>query len=265
MVKLFMDAVHPSPAIDRPVGGIPDVHTGVAYYGRGELRDLAIAAVEAGLGVAMHALGDCAIDLALDAAAAVRATGAGRDAHLRIEHFVLASREQARRAADLGVVVVTNPGFLDAWGDQYLERWITDGRPDLHVLPLRDLVDAGVTVAAASDYPCDVLDPFHGIWAAVARRSWTGDVLHAEQALTPLEALRLATVGGAAALRRGGEEGSLEPGKRANLAVLDRDVLDCPADELATIRVLRTLVNGIDVHPHHESPPHGERKVGPGN
>jgi hypothetical protein len=266
LVKLFVDAVHPSPAIDRPIAGVPDVHTGVAYYGRGELRDLVLAAVEGGLGVAMHALGDCAIDTALDAVAAARATGPGRDAHLRIEHFVLASREQALRAADLGVVVVTNPGFIDTWGDQYLERWVIDGRPDLHVLPVRDLIDAGVTVAAASDYPCDALDPFHGIWAAVARRSWTGDILHGEQAITPLEALRLHTAGAAAALGRSADEGSLEPGKRANLAVLDRDPLDCPTEELATISVVRTLIDGVDVVAHHEGPPRDhEREVRPGN
>ncbi len=245
MVKLFVDAVHPSPAIDRPVDGVPDVHTGATYYGRGELAAVAQAAVNAGLGVAMHALGDCAIDLALDALGAVRRTEAGRNALLRIEHFVLASRDQARRAADLGVVVVTNPGFVDTWGDQYLERWIIDGRPDLHVLPLRDLLDAGVELAAASDYPCDTHSPFHGMWAAVARRSWTGELLCGDQAVSAEEALRLYTRGAAAALGTTADEGTLEVGKRANLAVLDRDPLACPVDDLADIRVLRTYVDGV--------------------
>jgi predicted amidohydrolase YtcJ len=245
MVKVFVDAVHPSPAIDRPVDGKPAVHTCVIYYGQGELADLALAATERSMGVAMHALGDCAIDQALEACSAVRATEAGREADLRIEHFVLASREQAQRAADLGVIVVTNPGFVDTWGDQYLERWNIDGRPELHVLPLRDLLDAGVTVASASDYPCDELDPFHGISAAVARRSWTGDELHPEQAITPLEALRLSTRSAAEASGTAAEDGSIEPGKRANLAVLDRDPLSCSTDQLKSVRVLRTYVDGL--------------------
>ncbi len=84
VVKVFVDAVHPSPAIDRPVGGVPDMHTGVNYYGSGELADLARLTVEQEMGVAMHALGDCAIDQALDACAAVSRHGlrpGGASAH----------------------------------------------------------------------------------------------------------------------------------------------------------------------------------------
>ena len=69
MVKVFVDVVHPSPAIDRPVGRNSNAHTGVAYYGRGELIDLGRSALEQGMGLAMHALGNCAIDIALDAMA----------------------------------------------------------------------------------------------------------------------------------------------------------------------------------------------------
>ena len=244
MIKVFVDVVHPSPAIDRPGHSGPETHTGVNYYGRGELSDLVRAAVDHGIGVAMHALGNCAIDVALDACAAVRGTRDGNAATLRIEHFVLASREQAARAADLGVAVVTNPGFVDTWGDQYLERWSIRGRPDLRVLPIRDLLDAGVATAAASDYPCDELDPLHGIWAAVARQSWTGDDLYPEQAITPTEALRLVTCGAANASGTQAVEGSLEPGKHANLVVLDRDPITCPTDALRSIHVERTYIGG---------------------
>lgn len=254
-VKLFMDAVHPSPAIDRPMGGRPDVHTGVNFYSRGEATELVTETVAAGLQVAIHALGNCAVGQSLDACGAVRRTNLGRDAALRIEHFVLANQSQCRQAADLGVVVVTNPGFVDTWGDQYLERWRWDGRPDLKVLPLRTLLDAGVTVAAASDHPCDELSPFHGMWAAVARRSWTGETLFPEEAVTPLEALRMYTATAAAASGRAGDEGSIEVGKRANLAVLDRDPTTCSEDDLRDVTVLQTYVDGKLAFEHAEAWP----------
>ncbi len=245
-MKLFMDAVHPSPAIDRPFDGRPDAHTGVNYYGRGEAYEMVREATGAGLSVAIHALGNCAVDQALDVFARVRAVEP--EARLRIEHFVLAGDTQARRARDLGVMVVTNPGFIDTWGDQYLERWRFDGREDLRVIPIRTLLEAGVTVAAASDHPCDDLNPFHGIWAAVARRSWTGDLLYADEAITPLEALRMYTQSAAIAEGRGAEEGSIEVGKKANLAVLDRDPVTCSLDELRDVAVVATYVDGARVY-----------------
>lgn len=238
-VKLFMDVVHPSPALD-----LDDRHTGVNYYGRGEIARLAADLVARGFGVAIHALGNCAVDQALDAFAAVRASRDGVRAHLRIEHFILANKEQARRAAALGIIVVTNPGFADTWGDQYLERWVTAGRPDLHVLPIRTLLDAGVRVSAASDHPCDDPNPFHGMWAAVARRSWTGDLLFPEEATTRREALRLFTAAAAVGAGVERDEGSLEVGKRANLIVVDRDPVTCDLAALPETRVLAAMIGG---------------------
>jgi len=244
-LKIFMDAVHPSPAIDRPAGDIADAHTGVNFYSRGEALELVTEATAAGLQVAIHALGNCAVEQSLETYAAVRRTSAGRDASLRIEHFVLANEAQCREAAELGVTIVTNPGFVHRWGDQYLERWRWDGRPDLKVLPLRTLLDAGVTVAAASDHPCDDLDPFHGMWAAVERRSWTGDSLFPEEAVTRSEALRMYTASAAAACGQASDAGSIEVGKRANLVVLDRDPITCATGDLPDTAALQTYIDGV--------------------
>ncbi len=243
-VKLFMDVVHPSPAIDQLVGERRDAHTGATFYGRGEAIDLACDLAARGFGIAIHALGNCAIDRALDAFAAVRATTDGTRARLRIEHFILGNEAQARRTAELGIQVVTNPGFADTWGDQYLERWVTPGRPDLHVLPIRTLLDAGVAVSAASDHPCDSANPFHGMWAAVARRSWTGDLLFPDEAVSRQEAVRMFTRTAADAAGVGDEEGSLEVGRRANLVVVDRDPLACDLDALPDTVVLASMVGG---------------------
>jgi predicted amidohydrolase YtcJ len=249
-IKLFMDAVHPSPAIDQTVAGLPGRHTGLNYYSRGEALELALQAVSAGLQVAVHALGDCAVQQTLDVFSAIRQTSTGSAASLRIEHFVLASPEQAARAAALGVIVVTNPGFVHRWGDQYLHRWRWDGRPELRVLPMRTLLDCGVVVAAGSDYPCDGLNPFVAMWAAVTRRSWTEEPVFEGEAVSPLEALRMYTSSAAMACGRESEEGTIEVGKRANLVVLDRNPLVCSSESLPSTLVLATYLDGAAVFEH---------------
>jgi predicted amidohydrolase YtcJ len=243
-LKMFMDAVHPGPAIDRCEHGIPDFHTGTNYYSRGEAWELVQAATARGLQVAIHSLGNCAVRQTLDTFASARRTPEGKNASLRIEHFIIGTKEQAARAADLEIMVMTNPGFAHRWGDMYLHNWRGKGQPDLRILPLRTLVDAGVLVAAASDYPCDVLDPLEGIWAAVTRRALNGEMVDPEEGVTPLEALRMYTSNAAIVSGRGSEEGTIEVGKRANLVVLDQNPLACHEESLRDIVVLQTYVDG---------------------
>jgi hypothetical protein len=243
-LKLFMDTVYPGPAIDHCEDGIPDVHRGRNYYGAAEAEELVRTATGRGLEVSIHCLGNCALRQALDAYAAVRRSPGGLDRRLRVEHFIIATQEQVRRTAELGVVVMMQPVFAQAWGDMYLDEWRGPGQPQLRILPMRSLLDAGATVAASSDYPCAALSPMEGIWSAVTRRGPNGEPVDPEEAVSPLEALRAYTVSAALACGRESEEGTLEAGKRANLVVLDRNPLTCGHDELRELGVMSTYVDG---------------------
>lgn len=243
-LKLFMDTVYPGPAIDHCEEGIPDVHKGTNYYSAQEAEELALVASGRGLDLSIHCLGNCALGQALDAYASVRRHRAAIDTRLRVEHFIIATADQVQRTAELGVVVMMQPAFTYSWGDMYLDDWRGPGQPDLRILPMRSLIDAGAVVAASSDYPCAPLSPMLGMWSAVTRRGPHGEVVDPDEAITALEALRAYTVSAAIACGREGEEGTLEVGKRANLAVLDRNPLTCPAGELREISVLRTYVDG---------------------
>ena len=230
MVKLFVDAVHPSPAIDRPIAGRAG-----RPHGRGLLRARRADGPRAGRGRARPGCRDARArglrhrPCARCGGRQPKDTRPGRDALLRIEHFVLASRDQARRAADLGVVVVTNPGFVDTWGDQYIDRWIIDGRPDLHVLPLSaTCIDAGRHGRSCIRLPvrCPRPVPRHlGRECREGHGPATSCITH-----RPSPPARRCGCRPPAPPRHSvasAEEGSLEPGKRANLVVLDRDPLDC--------------------------------------
>ena len=246
-VKMFMDVVHPGPAIDRRTAD-GYRHTGRNFYSRTEAEALIVDIVERGFEPAVHALGSCGLEQALAAYEAVRRVS-GRDAaSLRVEHFIIATGEQVSRTNSLGVKAVVNPGFIDRWGDMYLHEWRGDETDwdELRIIPIRSMLDAGVTVAAGSDYPCAPMSPLVCIQAAVTRMSMTGETVDACEAIDPLEGLRLYT-SSAAAVDGRADIGTIEVGKRASFAVLDADPTAVASEAIGTIKVLQTWVDGARV------------------
>ena len=153
------------------------------------------------------------------------------------------------RAAALGVKAIVNPGFLHQWGDMYLHGWRGDDTAyeELRIIPIRSMLDAGVTVAAGSDYPCAPMSPLMCVQAAVTRGTMTGEVVDEREGIDPLAALRLYT--SSAAVVDGRDDiGVLEVGRRANLAVLEDDPTNVGLAAIGGIRVLETWVDGERVH-----------------
>jgi predicted amidohydrolase YtcJ len=252
MLKIFMDAAHPGPgSIDHRHGDCCVEHYGTNFYSGPEVEALALQGAEAGLDIAIHCIGNCALSHALDAFELVRRRFGDDDHRLRVEHAFLTEPDQARRLAHLGVTVVAQPYVAYNWGDDWsaeLGLPLADESDQLRLVPLQSLRDQGVTVAASSDYPCGTLSPFEIMWTAVARETRTGVPAQREEAVDRLTALRMFTVDAAVASGRGGEEGSIEVGKRANLVVLDADPLECALDDLRSILVLETYLDGELVH-----------------
>jgi predicted amidohydrolase YtcJ len=201
----------------------------------------------AGIGMAMHAIGDRAVAFVLDAVerAEGRRPGVPRD---RIEHAQLVRPADARRFASLGVVASIQPIHAAADRDLVEARW--DGRQD-DAYAWRLLADTNALLAAGSDAPVESDNPWLGIFAAVHRRL-PGD-LRADwrpaQALTVIEALSAYTLAPALAIGAP-DEGHLRVGAQADLAVLTASLETLlRADEaLATIGSDLTLVEGREVH-----------------
>jgi predicted amidohydrolase YtcJ len=241
MLKVFMDPSYPSPAIDRASGCGCMERLGASCYAPEEIKDLATSAAKRGLGLAVHCGGNRAVEQALDAFEAVRAAPGNGSLTLRIEHSFIGARGQARRFAELGVQLVTQPGLAAEYG-HFFAGMRGDDRENLVLFPVRSMLDAGVAVAASSDYPCGGgLDPLAIMSAAVERRRADGVPIDPEEAVDREAALRMFTQWAAAACGRWPIEGSLAPGKRANLVVLDRDPLRC---DPATVSVEQTWVDG---------------------
>ncbi len=149
------------------------------------------------------------------------------------------------RAAELGIPVVSQPGFLSGLGDGFAEAF--GGQAD-QLYAFRSWQRAGITVAGSSDAPVITPDPLTGIRDAVVRRTAGGQLIGPDERLSARAALALYTTGAAFAMHRETELGSLERGKRADFTVLDRNPLSVDPEQIADIQVLATVVDGTPTY-----------------
>ena len=225
---------------------VPPYGSGILFFDRAELTAMVADFDARGFQVCIHAQGDRAIATVLDAYAATLAgSSAGNPRRHRIEHGGAMYPALAARAAELGIVVASQPGFLSALGDGFAAAF-PDHRDQLY--SFRSWQRAGITVAGSSDAPVITPDPLVGIRDAVLRRTGQGQLLGPGEGLTARDALALYTTHAAFAMHRESEIGSLEPGKLADFAVLDASPLLADPEQIADIRVLATVLGGTPVH-----------------
>ncbi|MDH5234236.1 MAG: amidohydrolase [Gemmatimonadota bacterium] len=212
---------------------------GVLRFEDAELLALAREAQEAGWRIATHAIGDVAIDQVLEVYEALGRNGVRH----RIEHLGLPSAAQLARAAALDVIAVPQSVFLHELGRNFRAALPDSFLPRTY--PIRDMVDAGLTVALSSDAPVVEDDGiFRGIQSAVDRLDDEGVAIAPGQSITAAEALYAYTMGGAIACGEDAQRGSITAGKRADFAVLSGDPLTTETAALATITVDQTWVAG---------------------
>ena len=195
------------------------------------------AAHAAGFQICVHAIGDGAIERSVTLYARLLAEQPRRDHRHRIEHASIVTPALAARMAALGLCVSTQPLFIDSEKTWLHRRLGTQRARDAY--PLRTLLDAGVRVGGASDAPVESTSVLHAMQCCVTREGF-----ETHQAISAEEALRLFTREAAFIQFEEHEKGTLAPGKRADLVLLDRNPLTVSPDRIAGIRVLRTVVAG---------------------
>ena len=243
-LKIFMDPVFPDAANFKCHDNGEMEKVGSIYYSQEEADELVLSAHRLGMQVIIHCLGPWAIEQALNSFEKALRDKPVSDPRFRIEHFTMPTREQIDRAKSLDVIASVQPPFIYTWADRQAVRAGELGRT-FGIEPYRSMIDAGLTVAGGSDNPCAPLDPLIGIRASINRVTQrTGEAVSTEEAVTPMEALRMYTINGAVALRRESEVGSLEVGKRADLVLLGHDPTQANPDYITDIAVERTYVDG---------------------
>jgi predicted amidohydrolase YtcJ len=203
-----------------------------------------------GLQVHQHALGDRAVRSALDALGTARRVNGPNDLRHHIAHLQLPDPEDLSRLREVGAVANMQPFW--AQPDPLIETMTkprVGDRAD-RLYPIGDLRRTGAVLAFGSDWPVSTPDPFLQMEVAVTRRapgSSDGPVLVAAQGID-LNAALGAFTRGSAFVNHDDDAGSIEPGMRADLAVLDRNPFDGSASQIATTRVTMTLAAGRVVH-----------------
>jgi len=258
-IKMFLDGgmLTGSAFMQKPWGvsktyGITDPnYRGVLFIPRQRLLPIVKTAVESGLQFTAHSVGDGAVHTLLDVYEEVNKTTPVANVRCCITHSNFMSREAIDQAKQLGVCLDIQPIWL--WLDT---RTLVNqfGYDRLRYFqPLKSIFDAGVTAGGGSDHMQKIgslrsinpYNPFLGMYTTLTRQArWYQGQLHPEEALTRQQALRFYTANNAYLLFREKETGSIEPGKFADLAILDRDILNCPLDEIRETQVEKTYLAG---------------------
>jgi hypothetical protein len=224
---------------------VPPYGSGIMYFERDELTAMVRDFDARGFQVCVHAQGDRAIETVLDAYAAVLEPGSGNPRRHRIEHGGAMYPQLTERAADLAIVIASQPGFLSVLGDGFAAAF-PETRDQLYAFA--SWQRAGVTVAGSSDSPVITADPRIGIRDAILRRTGDGRVLGPDERLPAREALALYTTQAAFACHREDEIGTLEPGKLADFTVLDANPLEIDPGRIGDIGVLATVLGGTPAY-----------------
>lgn len=214
-----------------------------------DLQSWTASADREGLQVVVHAIGDRAIRLQLDVFERVAQANGPRDRRFRIEHAQHIAPNDIPRFGKLGVIASMQPYHAIDDG-RWAERVIGAER-SATTYAFRSLLDAGGKLAFGSDWFVAPPTPLEGIYAAVTRRTLDGkhpDGWMPHQKISVEESLRAYTIDAAYAAFSESSLGSLEPGKLADIVVLQCDLFEIPSQELNTVPIAATIVGGKVVY-----------------
>lgn len=224
--------------------GRPDDY-GILIMDQDEIHAAVADAVANGWRIGIHANGDTAIDMTLNAYERALSNWQGPNPRFRIEHCSLANPELLKRIKNTGSIPVPFYTYAHNHG----EKWKDYGSDKMEwMFAHRSFLDYGIPVAPASNYTAGPFEPLMAIQSMVTRKDSNGTVWGPSQRISVDQALRICTVNGAWASGEEQIKGSLTPGKLADLVVLGADPHDTDPDRIKNIPVLRTMVDGKTVH-----------------
>ncbi len=241
-VKFFTDGALGSQtaALEEPYEGTDD--RGILTFDPMELRSDVARAAAGGLAVAIHAIGDRAVRVALDAVAPTRITSPAL--RQRLEHIQLVREEDLGRFGALGVIASMQP--IHCTSDRDLADRYWGPKRTARAYPWRTLLERGAVLAFGSDAPVEPIDPLLGIHAAVSRRRpGDRDAWFPAQRLSLDEAIHAYTAGAAYSTGREKDWGTLEVGMRCDATIVDRDLAKVEESEILGAKVSGAVTDGV--------------------
>jgi len=211
-----------------------------------EFSPIVVKLHNAGMRCGIGAIGDRGIDFFLDAIEVAHKQNPRSDARHSLEHCSLPTKEALERMKRMDVTSSTSVGFGWELGDQH--RGFMGMERMKRYMPMSSFMEMGIVASGNADWPVCSANPMEGIHVCVNRTSETGQDLSRVQAIGVMDAIRVYTWNGAYITFEEDVKGSIEPGKLADFAVLDTDILDCDPAEIVKTKVLMTIVDGEVVY-----------------
>jgi len=245
-LKIFTDGgmMPRTAALTEPYVGLD--HSGQLFDDPAVLRDIAVDGHRAGWQLAIHAIGDRAVDVALDALEHAQAEHPRPEARHRIEHCGLVRPDQLERFARVGALAVVQPNFLTYIGDDYAAIMGPQRAPWLY--RGKAFLDHGITLVGSSDRPVTGGAPLRAIQFMVERRSERDLSIGPDESIAVEQALAAYTTAAAYACGTEHRLGSITPGKHADFTVLADDPRAVDPAQIGSIDVIATLLDGAVAH-----------------
>jgi len=226
--------------MQRPFSDFPD-RKGLLIHSSDEMYNRMAAAHKAGEQIAIHSIGDESTRICVDLYDRLLKEYPTSSHRHRLEHASQLDSQLIKDIARLNLVVSTQPMFIHSEKEWLPKRLGPERTPWTYAF--RSLIDAGVTVAGASDAPIEELSVLQAIGCCVTREDF-----EPQQRITAEEAVQLFTINAAYAQFEESVKGSLTKGKRADMVLLDKNPVSVLPDEIKHIQILQTICGGIPIY-----------------
>jgi predicted amidohydrolase YtcJ len=233
-----------------PYLGEPD-NFGRTKWTKEELMEAIEILHNAGWQCCTHTIGDKAIDWALDCYENAMTKNPRPDPRHQIIHIYYPTEEAINRVQKLKIMANVQSTFIHFEGDIYIKN-LGSKRGEC-VKPLKTFVKKGIPIGNSQDYPSGPIPANLGLWSAVSRETFSGEVLCPKQRLTVQEALRTYTLWAAKHIFMEDRLGSIEVGKYADIVIWDKDIYTIPTDYLRAVKAKKTIMNGKIVYDVNEN------------
>ena len=249
-VKLYADGALGSrgAAMIEPYSDDPG-NRGLLFASEEEMTDMIMKTASEGYQTNVHAIGDRANRVVLDAFANVKDSLGDQALRHRIEHAQIVSLKDIPRFEELNIIASMQPTHATSDMNMAEDRVGPDRIEGGYAW--KTFLEQGTVVASGSDFPVEDVNPFYGLYSAITRQDHQGNPeggWHPDEALSRENALRSFTIDAAYAGHQEEILGTLEDGKWADFILIDRDIMDVPREEIWQTKVLETWVAGEQVY-----------------